>query len=83
MSLAFATILPHGRRRLVQGEPPADASSPQPTSGELLFAFHVARTHTFWSVELRDRGAFGVEVQFLDPVDVRGWRVFQIRRQSR
>jgi hypothetical protein len=25
----------------------------------LLFEFHVERTHTFYRVELRDRGAYG------------------------
>jgi hypothetical protein len=39
----------------------------QPKPGELLFEFHVKRTHTFWRVELRDHGAHGVEVQFFDP----------------
>ena len=43
----------------------------QPTPGELLFEFHVERTHTFYRVELRDHGEFGVEAQFLDPAEVR------------
>ena len=41
----------------------------QPEPGELLFEFHVKRTHTFYRVELRDHGTYGVEAQFLDPVD--------------
>jgi hypothetical protein len=44
--------------------------------GELLFEFHVERTHTFWRCILRDHGAYGVEAQFLDPVDVRIARTF-------
>ena len=48
----------------------------QPTPGELLFEFHVPTTCTFWRVELRDHGSYGVEAQFLDPVDVRIARTF-------
>jgi len=48
----------------------------QLTPGELLFEFHIARTHTFYRVELRDQGEYGVEAQFLDPVDVRAARTF-------
>ena len=33
----------------------------QPAPGELLNEFHVERTHTFWRVELRDHGQYGVE----------------------
>jgi hypothetical protein len=43
----------------------------QAQPGELLFEFHVAYTHTFWRCELRDHGDYGVEAQFLDPVDLR------------
>src|SRR5258708_32585656 len=49
----------------------------QPTPGELLFEFHVAATHTFYRVELRDHAAYGVEAQFLDPVDIRIARTFR------
>ncbi len=49
----------------------------QPRPGELLFEFHVEATHTFWRVELRDNGDFGVEAQFLDPVDIRIARSFR------
>lgn len=49
--------------------PPSPPRQPMP--GELLFEFYVARTHTFWRVELRDHGEFGVEAQFLDPTEVR------------
>jgi len=48
----------------------------QPQSGELLFEFHVAATHTFWRVELRDHGQYGIEAQFLDPIDLRYARTF-------
>ena len=48
-----------------------------PKAGELLCEFHVASTHTFWRVELRDHGQWGVEAQFLDPVDVRIARTFR------
>jgi hypothetical protein len=38
--------------------------------GELLFEFHLERTHRFYRVELRDHGpVYGVEAQFLDPID--------------
>lgn len=33
----------------------------QSQPGELLFEFHVERTHRFYRVELRDHGDFGVE----------------------
>jgi hypothetical protein len=33
----------------------------QPKPGELLFEFHVERTHTFKRVELRNHGAYGIE----------------------
>jgi hypothetical protein len=49
----------------------------QPTPGELLFEFNVERTHTFYRVELRDHGEFGVEAQFLDPTEVRIARMFR------
>ncbi len=48
----------------------------QRTPGELLFEFHVPTTHTFWRVELRDHGKYGVEAQFLDPTEVRWARTF-------
>jgi hypothetical protein len=48
--------------------PPIPPRQAQP--GELLFEFHVAATHRFYRVELRDHGAYGVEAQFLDPVDI-------------
>ena len=51
----------------------------QPVPGELLFEFHVARTHTFYRVELRDHRAYGVEAQFLDPVEIRTARTFHQR----
>ena len=37
---------------------------------ELLFEFHVERTHRFYRCELRDHGSYGIEAQFLDPVDL-------------
>jgi hypothetical protein len=43
-----------------QQAPPRQA---QP--GELLFEFHVPATHTFYRVELRDHGAYGVEARRL------------------
>jgi hypothetical protein len=46
-------------------------------AAELLFEFHVQATHTFWRVELRDHGVYGVEAQFLDPVDIRIARTFR------
>jgi hypothetical protein len=44
--------------------------------GELLFEFCVERTKKLYRVELRDHGEFGVEAQFLDPVDIRIARTF-------
>jgi len=32
----------------------------QAQAAELLFEFHFPATHTFWRVELRDHGAYGV-----------------------
>jgi hypothetical protein len=32
--------------------------------------FYCERNHTFYRVELRDRGKWGVEAQILDPVDL-------------
>lgn len=49
----------------------------QPQPGELLFEFYVERTHKFYRVELRDHGEFGIEAQFLDPVDVVIARTFR------
>jgi hypothetical protein len=49
----------------------------QPMPGELLFEFHVERSHTFWRVELRDHGSYGVEAQFLDPVEIRFAQTFR------
>ncbi len=48
----------------------------QPTPGELVMEFHVPATHTFWRVELRDHGRYGIEAQFLDPTEVRWARTF-------
>jgi hypothetical protein len=53
----------------VPNRPPAPPCQPKP--GELLFESHVERTHTFWRVELRDHGEYGVEAKFFDPVDLR------------
>jgi hypothetical protein len=61
--------------------PPAPPRQPAP--GELLFEFHVAATHTFYRVELRDHGAYGVEAQFLDPIEVRSARTFRQDTDSR
>jgi hypothetical protein len=65
------------QRALLHNAPKAPPRQPQP--GELLFEFHVERTHTFYRVELRDRGAYGVEAQFLDPIDVCTARLFPSR----
>jgi hypothetical protein len=54
--------------------PSARAAEP----GELLFEFYVARTHAFYRVELREHGpAYGVEVQFLDPINLLIARTFR------
>ena len=42
----------------------------QPKPGELLFEFYRARDHKFFRCELRDYGKWGVEAQFLDPIDL-------------
>ena len=57
--------------------PPMPPRQAQP--GELLFEFHVPATHTSYRVELRDHGQYGVEAQFLDPVDMRIARTFHPR----
>ena len=50
---------------------------------ELLFEFHVERTHTFYRVELRDHGpVYGVAAQFLDPVEPRICRTFRLGLDS-
>lgn len=54
---------------------PAAPRLPQP--GELLFEFHVERTHRFYRVELRDHRVYGVEAQFLDPIDLVISRTFR------
>ena len=49
-------------------QPPAPRQS---VPGELLFEFYVERTKRFYRCELRDHGPeYGVEAQFLDPVDL-------------
>jgi hypothetical protein len=59
-----------------ENRPPTPSRQPQP--GELLFEFHVERTHTFYRVELRDHGpVYGVEAQFIDPIDLRMSRTFR------
>jgi hypothetical protein len=42
-------------------QPPAAPRKAQ--VGDLLFEFHVPSTQTFWRVELRDHGAYGVDSQ--------------------
>ena len=44
---------------------------PKGQPGELLFEFHVAATHRFWRVELRDHGTYRVEAQFFDRPQLR------------
>jgi hypothetical protein len=68
------------QRRLLHNAPKAPPRQPQP--GELLFEFHVERTHTFYRVELRDRGAYGVEAQFLDSIDLRVAHLFPSREMA-
>lgn len=46
------------------------ALPPRGQPGELLFEFHVERTHTFYRCELRDHGPYGTEAQFLDPIEL-------------
>lgn len=48
----------------------------QPVPGELLFEFFVERAHRFYRCELRDHGAYGVEAQFFDPVELVRSRMF-------
>jgi hypothetical protein len=55
---------------------PAPARVAKPD--ELLFEFHLERTHRFYRVELRDHGpVYGVEAQFLDPIDPIMCRTFR------
>jgi len=46
------------------------ATAASPPGGELFFEFHVAATHRFYRCEFRDHGKYGVEAQFLDPIDL-------------
>lgn len=41
-----------------------------PKPGELIDEFYCERNQTFYRVELRDRGPWGVEAQILDPVEL-------------
>jgi hypothetical protein len=67
---------PDDQAALRHGAAPAAERLAQP--GELLFEFHVARTHTFYRVELRDHGpVYGVEAQFLNPIDLWIARTFR------
>src|SRR5882724_8428167 len=45
------------------------APPPQRPPRELLFEFHVARTHKFYRAELLDRGKWGVEAQIIEAPD--------------
>jgi hypothetical protein len=48
---------PRNQRALQYNAPKAPPRQPKP--GELLFEFHVARTHKFYLAELVDRGKWG------------------------
>jgi hypothetical protein len=52
----------------------ADGLSPSSSTiiivNGIIFEFHVERTQTFYRVEFRDHGQYGVEAQFLDPIDL-------------
>ena len=59
-------------------------NAPRPASrvaqpGELLFEFYVEATKRFYRCEPRDHGAYGVEAQFLDPIDPIICRTFHQR----
>jgi hypothetical protein len=77
MMARMSDTSPKNQRALQHNAPKASPQQPKP--GELLFEFHVERTHTFWRVELRDHGAYGVEAQFFDPVDLRLAHTFPTR----
>lgn len=47
--------------------------------GELLFEFYAEREHRFYRVERRDHGEYGVEAQFLDPIQPTICRTFHQR----
>jgi hypothetical protein len=68
---------PTNQAALRYGASPRAACTAQP--GELLFEFHVERTHTLYRCELRDRGTYGVEAQFFDPIDLRIAHLFPTR----
>jgi hypothetical protein len=36
----------------------------------LIDAFYCERNHTFYCVELRDRGKWGIEAQIIDPIEL-------------
>jgi len=50
-----------GWRRAPDSAQPKTRSAEAIAARELLFEFHVERTHRFYRVELRDHGDFGVE----------------------
>ena len=70
---------PTNKAALLHNPPKPPPPPPQP--GELLFEFHGEVTHTFWRCELRDHGVYGVEAQFLDPIDIRQPDSGQYHRQ--
>jgi hypothetical protein len=54
---------------------PKPARQPQP--GELLCELHIPAMQTVWRVVLRGHGAYGVEAQLLEPVELRRARTFR------
>jgi hypothetical protein len=58
---------PRNQRALQHDAPKAPPRQPKP--GELLFEFHIARTHRFYRAESRDRGKWGVEAQIIEAPD--------------
>jgi hypothetical protein len=61
---AMGDTSPRNQRALQHDAPKAPTRQPQP--GELLFEFHVERTHRFYRAEVRDRGEWDVEAQILN-----------------
>lgn len=78
---------PHDQSHLFHNAKPS-APSRAEKPRELLFEFHVERTHKIYRCELLDHGPdLGVEAQFFDPVELTTSRRFDPRldasRQSR
>lgn len=60
-------------------KPPAPR---QAKPGELLFEFYAELRRKTYRCELRDHGKYGIEAQFLDPVDLAISHRFETREEA-